>query len=109
MGRILLIDDEPEMVRFIQRALENEGHRVTTCTDGAEGLRRALADDPDLVVLDLLMPGVNGQAVLGGLITHDPEDAEVFGDQVLYLREGLIEQAGTHSAAGYAAQYREQP
>ncbi|KHO66189.1 sulfate/molybdate ABC transporter ATP-binding protein [Pseudomonas flexibilis] len=43
------------------------------------------------------------------LITHDPEDAEVFGDQVLYLREGLIEQAGTHSAAGYAAQYREQP
>lgn len=73
VGRILLIDDEPEMVRFIQRALENEGHRVATCTDGAEGLRCAMADEPDLVVLDLLMPGVNGQAVLGGLITHDPE------------------------------------
>jgi DNA-binding response OmpR family regulator len=73
VGKILLIDDEPEMVRFIHRALENEGHCVVTSTDGAEGLSRALADPPDLVVLDLLMPGVNGQAVLGGLIAHDPD------------------------------------
>jgi DNA-binding response OmpR family regulator len=71
VGKILLIDDEPEMVRFIHRALENEGHCVVTTTDGAEGLRRALADPPDLVVLDLLMPGVNGQAVLGGLLAHN--------------------------------------
>lgn len=66
-----MIDDEPEIVRFVRRALENEGHRVDTCTDGAEGLRRAMTERPDLVVLDLLMPGVNGQAVLGGLLAHD--------------------------------------
>ena len=48
VGKILLIDDEPEMVRFIHRALENEGHCVVTSTDGAEGLRKALADQPDL-------------------------------------------------------------
>jgi DNA-binding response OmpR family regulator len=73
VGKILLIDDEPEMVRFIHRALESEGHCVVISTDGAEGLGRALAEKPDLVVLDLLMPGVNGQAVLGGLIAHDPD------------------------------------
>ncbi len=73
MSRILVIDDEPEIVRFIRRALENEGHQVTICTDGAEGLGRAVADKPDLVVLDLLMPGVNGQAVLGGVLAQNAD------------------------------------
>jgi DNA-binding response OmpR family regulator len=73
VARILVIDDEPEIVRFIRRALENEGHRVTVCTGGAEGLSRAVADRPDLVVLDLLMPGVSGQAVLGGVLAQNPD------------------------------------
>jgi DNA-binding response OmpR family regulator len=73
VARILVIDDEPEIVRFIRRALENEGHQVTVCTDGGEGLGRAVADRPDLVVLDLLMPGVNGQAVLGGVLAQNAD------------------------------------
>lgn len=73
MARILVIDDEPEIVRFVRRALENEGHQVTICTDGADGLSRAVADRPDLVVLDLLMPGVNGQAVLGGVLAQNAD------------------------------------
>jgi DNA-binding response OmpR family regulator len=73
VARILVIDDEPEIVRFIRRALENEGHHVTICTDGADGLGRAVADRPDLVVLDLLMPGVNGQAVLGGVLAQNAD------------------------------------
>ena len=73
MATILVIDDEPEIVRFIRRALENEGHQVTICTDGADGLCRAVADRPDLVVLDLLMPGVNGQAVLGGVLAQNAD------------------------------------
>ena len=73
MARILVIDDEPELARFVRRALENEGHQVAVSTGGAEGLSRALADRPDLVVLDLRMPGVNGQAVLGGVLAQDAE------------------------------------
>jgi len=73
VARILVVDDEPEIVRFIRRALENEGHQVSICTDGAEGLCRAVADRPDLVVLDLLMPGVTGQAVLGGLLAQNAD------------------------------------
>jgi DNA-binding response OmpR family regulator len=70
MARILVIDDEPELARFVRRALENEGHQVVVCTEGADGLARVLADRPDLVVLDLRMPGVNGEAVLAGVLAQ---------------------------------------
>jgi DNA-binding response OmpR family regulator len=72
MGRILLIDDEPELVRFVRRALEVDGHTVRIALDGAEGLREAVVGDQDLVILDLLMPGVDGRAVLSGLLAVRP-------------------------------------
>ncbi|WP_457206585.1 response regulator transcription factor, partial [Nocardioides sp. P5_C9_2] len=62
------MDDEPDLVKFVARALEGDGHRVTTALDGAEGLRKAMAEAPDLVVLDLVMPGIEGRAVLSGLL-----------------------------------------
>ena len=64
MARILVIDDEPDLVRFVRRALEAEGHQVITAIDGVEGLQLALAHELDLVILDLLMPGLDGRAVL---------------------------------------------
>jgi DNA-binding response OmpR family regulator len=67
MARILVIDDEPELVRFVERALVAAGHVVTTAHDGAVGLGMALNDPPDLVILDLVMPGVDGRHVLRAL------------------------------------------
>jgi two-component system, OmpR family, response regulator len=67
VATILVIDDEPEMLRFVARALHAEGHEVTTATDGAVGLGLALNHPPDLVILDLVMPGVDGRHVLGAL------------------------------------------
>src|SRR5262245_42538025 len=72
MSRILVVDDEPDLLRFVRRALEAEGYQVQTAADGADGLRLALTTEPDLVVLDLLMPGVDGQAVLSAVLAHDP-------------------------------------
>jgi DNA-binding response OmpR family regulator len=72
MTRILVVDDEPDLVRFIRRAFEAEGYQVLTATDGAEGLRLAMTEDPDLIVLDLLMPGVDGHAVLSGVLVSHP-------------------------------------
>lgn len=68
MGRILVVDDEPDLVRFVARALEGDGHQVMTALDGAEGLRLAVSEEPDLLVLDLVMPGIEGRAVLSGLL-----------------------------------------
>jgi DNA-binding response OmpR family regulator len=72
MGEILVVDDEPDLVRFVRRALEADGHHVSTALDGAEGLRLAITKSPDLVILDLLMPGVDGRAVLSGLLAVRP-------------------------------------
>ena len=67
------MDDEPELVSFVRRALEADGHEVTTATDGAVGLGRALTESPDLVILDLVMPGVDGRHVLRALRAAVPD------------------------------------
>jgi two-component system, OmpR family, response regulator len=73
MARILVIDDEPGILRFTRRALESEGHAVMTASDGAEGLRLVSDHDPELVILDLLMPGLSGTAVLAALVADAPQ------------------------------------
>ncbi|HWL17901.1 MAG TPA: response regulator transcription factor [Opitutus sp.] len=65
--RILVIEDEAQLARHIARALERHGHVAGTRQDGEEGLRFALADPPDLIVLDLNLPGIDGMSVLAGL------------------------------------------
>ncbi len=57
---ILLVDDEPDLVELIEYALLAEGFRVLTARDGLEGLAIAEAERPDLVVLDIMMPRLNG-------------------------------------------------
>ncbi|MEV6892194.1 response regulator transcription factor [Kribbella sp. NPDC051137] len=69
---MLVIDDEPEVVRFVRRGLEAEGYRVLTATDGGDGLRMALTKQPDLMVVDLRMPEVDGQAVIAAVLVSSP-------------------------------------
>ncbi|OZC04500.1 response regulator transcription factor [Rubricoccus marinus] len=57
---ILLVDDEPDLVELLQYALENAGYRVLTAGDGEEALRIAEAERPDLAVLDIMMPKMDG-------------------------------------------------
>jgi len=65
--RILVIEDERQLSRHVTHALERAGHSATARYDGAEGLAAALANPPDLVILDLNLPGLEGMAVLSGL------------------------------------------
>ncbi|MFZ3193125.1 MAG: twitching motility response regulator PilH [Moraxellaceae bacterium] len=60
MARILVVDDSPtEMFRF-REILQRNGHQVIEATNGADGVAAARAEKPDLVLMDVVMPGMNG-------------------------------------------------
>jgi DNA-binding response OmpR family regulator len=59
-AKILVIEDEPDILEVIQYNLEREGHKVIACRDGELGLSRSRTDNPDLVILDLMLPGMDG-------------------------------------------------
>ena len=65
--RLLVIEDEPQLARHVTRALIRHGHEASAHHDGAVGLRAALEHPPDLIVLDLNLPSLDGFAVLAKL------------------------------------------
>ena len=72
MGKkILLADDDPDIIEVVSMLLEDEGYDLVTAKDGAEALEKIKREHPDLVILDLLMPNVDGFAVFSAL--RDPE------------------------------------
>jgi len=64
MDRILVIDDDVELCSLVREYLESEGYESESVHDGERGLQRALTGDPMLVVLDVMLPGMNGFDVL---------------------------------------------
>jgi signal transduction histidine kinase/DNA-binding response OmpR family regulator len=75
-GTVLVIDDEPAVREIVTRFLGREGFRVVTAATGEEGLRLARTLAPDVITLDVLMPGMDGWAVLAGL-KADPLLADI--------------------------------
>jgi len=73
--RILLVEDEPRIRDFITRALVTAGYGVAVAGNGTEGLRLALAGDYDLVILDLIMPDIDGRLVLAQVLRERREQA----------------------------------
>ena len=71
--RILVVEDEARILSFLARGLEAEGYTVERASDGATALRRAADGSFDLVVLDLLLPGIDGLTVLRELAQASPE------------------------------------
>ena len=61
--RILVVDDDKRLVKAIQRVLTKAGYEVLTAFDGLTALRTARAEKPDLIILDIIMPGMDGYEV----------------------------------------------
>jgi GAF domain-containing protein/DNA-binding response OmpR family regulator len=76
IGTVLVIDDEPAVRELMQRFLAKEGFRVATAAGGEDGLRRARELRPDAITLDVMMPGMDGWAVLSAL-KADPDVADI--------------------------------
>ncbi len=89
MARILLVDDEEIIVSLVRHVLRDEGHEVLTAARGLEALAVARRHPPDLVILDIVMPGIDGLAVCRRL----REDPKLQAIPVLFLtgRDAIAE------------------
>jgi len=69
--KILIIEDEPDIVELIAYNLEREGYRVISANSGETGLAKVISEHPDLILLDIMLPGMNGLDVCRRLKSHD--------------------------------------
>lgn len=78
MARILLVDDEPSIVKLVATTLRGRGHIVFEASDGYEALSDAKTLAPDLILLDIMMPGIDGREVRKRLLAEkDTKDIPV--------------------------------
>jgi len=95
---VLVVEDEESLLQTLRYNLSRAGHAVRLCTDGSVGLEMALENPPDLLVLDLMLPGRPGLEILGRLHSEKPSlpvivltaRSEV-GDRVAGLDAGAVD------------------
>lgn len=85
-SKILLIDDEPDIIIYLEALLEDSGFEVITASDGIEGLEKAYTEKPDLITLDITMPGKSGTEVFRELRT-DPSTKHI----PVFIITGVLE------------------
>jgi DNA-binding response OmpR family regulator len=71
--RILAVEDEPAILRMLERGLTAAGHQVLTAADGEDGVLLALGEEPDVVLLDISLPGLNGHEALAQIRGRKPD------------------------------------
>jgi DNA-binding response OmpR family regulator len=70
-ANVLIVDDDPVIRRMLQLSFESEGFKVTTANDGVEGLDAMRSNRPDVVVLDIMMPRLDGMKVMREVVSDD--------------------------------------
>jgi twitching motility two-component system response regulator PilH len=100
MALILIVDDSPTEVHVMKKALEKCGFKTATAQDGAEGVRMAREMTPDLIFMDVVMPGVNGYQATRTLAS-DPKTRTIpiimvtskgqETDKIWGLRQGAVD------------------
>jgi twitching motility two-component system response regulator PilH len=100
MALILIVDDSPTEVHVMKKALEKGGYRTAVAGDGQEGVRLAREMHPDLIFMDIVMPGMNGYQATRALV-NDPDTRRIpivmvtskgqETDRIWGLRQGAVD------------------
>ena len=96
--KVLLVDDEPDIIEFLGYNLKKEGFDVVTAQDGSAAMAKARADLPDLILLDVMMPGMDGMEVCQ-LLREDAQLKDVFIVFLTARGEDYSQVAGFDSGA----------
>jgi CheY-like chemotaxis protein len=105
MARVLVIDDEPDVRWLIRMSLERAGHEVIDAEDGLRGIALAMKQHPAVIVLDLMMPVMDGYGVLAEL-AKDPRTA---GVPVVVLSARAIPDEAERALGAGATRFLEKP
>jgi DNA-binding response OmpR family regulator len=103
--KVLVGDDEPDVLLLCRVNLEFEGYEVVQASDGEEAMRTVRAEHPDVILLDVMMPRMDGWQVLAAL-KSDPETAEI---PVVMLTAKVQDQDQLRGWSGGAAEYITKP
>ncbi|HPM43446.1 MAG TPA: response regulator [Candidatus Omnitrophota bacterium] len=71
--KVLIIDDEPDFLKMMKLRLETLKYDVVTASSGREGLEKAASEDPDAILLDIMMPDIDGLTVLKSIRKSSPD------------------------------------
>lgn len=108
-AKILLIDDDQSLRQLYSLELTNKGFETVEAVDGDDGLIKAKAEKPNLILMDVMMPKTDGIATLGKI----KQDPELKGIPVLMLtnfgQENLVQQAFSLGADDYLLKYKVTP
>jgi DNA-binding response OmpR family regulator len=101
VSRVLVVEDDERIGRLVARAMQDDGYAVDRADTGPDGLKAALAQDFDLVVLDLMLPGMDGTEVLDRLLDARPDQRVLvlsavpeIGTRVACLEAGAVDFLG---------------
>jgi CheY-like chemotaxis protein len=99
--KILIVDDEPDIVKLLSDFLTGLGYQVVAAYNGREGLEKARQDRPDLILLDYVMPEMDGYAFLDEL-RHDPQLLTI-PTIMITVRDSYVDQiyAAVHATPDY--------
>lgn len=103
--KILVIDDEPGIVEIVQVNLEGDGFDVISASNGREGLEKIKAEQPELVVLDVMMPEMDGWDVLRNV----EQDPDIAGMPVIMLTAKAADEDYIHGLEEGAVEYITKP
>ena len=104
-GRILVVDDEPDIVQSLSLRLRAEGYQVSTAMDGLGATKKAIEESPDLILLDIGMPAGNGHVVVERLRNI----AETSDIPVIYLTARTSEDDYHRAREGGVTKYITKP
>ena len=98
---VLIVDDETDVTEVISFWLRREGFRVLTASEAAEGLALARAEHPDMVLLDVMMPGISGWEMLERLKASDETKSIPVVMLTVLAESRFLRRAAESEAAGY--------
>jgi CheY-like chemotaxis protein len=88
--KIMIVDDEESLIELIRAVMEQEGYEVTTAINGEEALNKLKSVKPDLIILDMMMPGMSGREVCDK-IRSNPETKDL---KIIFLTVAKFSEAG---------------